>query len=75
MKRDIDNKNDINSNLTSQIEEIKQSQIDQSEIIEYLQKMQYELGLKPAKCCKCCSKFKAEKKHETDIEQLKSLSA
>ena len=45
MKRDIDNKNDINNNLSSQIEEIKQSQIDQSEIVEYLQKMQYELGL------------------------------
>ena len=68
MKRDIDNKNDINSNLNSQIEEIKQSQIDQSEIVECLQKMQYELGLKPAKCCKCCSKLIAEKKYETDVE-------
>jgi hypothetical protein len=48
MKRDIDNKNDINSDLTSQIEEIKQSHINQSEIVEYLQRMQYELGSQPA---------------------------
>jgi hypothetical protein len=75
MKRDILNKNDINSKLTSQIEEIKQSHINQSEIVEYLQRMQYELGTQPAKCCKCCSKMISEKKHETDLEQLKSLSA
>ena len=71
MKRDIDNKNDINNNLSSQIEEIKQSYINQNEIVEYLHKMQHELGSKPANCCKCCSKQISQKKFDDDIKELK----
>jgi hypothetical protein len=38
LKREINNKNDTISTLASQIEEIKQSHLNKSEIVEYLQK-------------------------------------
>ncbi len=56
MKREINNKNDTITTLTSQVEEIKQSHLNQSEIVEYMQRIISELEAHPAKCCQCCSK-------------------
>ncbi len=39
MKREINNKNDTITTLTSQVEEIKQSHLNQSEIVEYMQRI------------------------------------
>ncbi len=60
MKREINNKSDTMTSLTSQLEEIKQSHLNQSEIVEYMQKIISQLEAHPAKCCQCCSKKKEE---------------
>jgi hypothetical protein len=61
MKREVNNKNDTITSLTSQVEEIKQSHLNQSEILEYMQRIISELEAHPAKCCQCCSKKEQKK--------------